>query len=420
MPCDQRAMRSIQFVVARIERSEIRDIMPRFSDGAVVLAGRTRMSLRSIRATGLCLAMGDSYAKIKVAAVQAASVFLNREASTEKACRLIREAGRNGARVIGFPEGFIPAHPVWYHHHAATGALANRLATELFKNAVEIPGPEIASFSAAARYAQAYVVLGVCEKLPHTTGTMFNTQVYFGPDGSLIGKHQKIMPTVGERLVHTGGFGDTFGAFHTEFGPMSGLICGENSNPLAVFALTAEGTRIHVMSWPNHFPTSGDPMRIRVAIDSQAFAQVSKAFVISACGTVDDDMIRKLKFAPEQETIVRSEAHCGGSVIVAPDLRIIAGPMGGEEGILYADCDLETCVKMKLRHDFAGHYNRPDIFQLHINRAAPHLYRVHNEAARALPGSTADALAEPMKRLVTPDTVPTDNDARAEKPTRED
>ena len=94
---------------------------------------------------------------------------------------------------------------------------------------------------------------------------MFNTQVYLAPDGRLIGKHQKIMPTVGERLVHMGGFGDTFGAFPTEFGPMSGLICGENSNPLAVFALTAEGTRIHVMSWPNHFPTSGDPLRNRVA-----------------------------------------------------------------------------------------------------------------------------------------------------------
>ena len=86
--------------------------------------------------------MGDAYGVVKVAAVQAASVFLDREGSTEKACRLIREAGRNGARVIGFPEGFIPAHPVWYHHHAATGALSNRLATELFKNAVEIPGPE--------------------------------------------------------------------------------------------------------------------------------------------------------------------------------------------------------------------------------------------------------------------------------------
>src|SRR3977135_4759212 len=97
--------------------------------------------------------MGDSYPAVKVAPVQAASVFLDREGSTQKACRLIREAGRNGARVIGFPEGFIPAHPVWYHHHAATGALSNRLATEMFKNAVEIPGPETSALSAAAPHA---------------------------------------------------------------------------------------------------------------------------------------------------------------------------------------------------------------------------------------------------------------------------
>ena len=336
--------------------------------------------------------MGDQYPVVKVAAVQAASVFLDREGSTEKACRLIREAGANGAQLIAFPESFIPAHPIWYHHHPATGTLANRFAVELFKNAVEIPGPEIAALAAAAADARAYVVIGVCEKLPKTLGTLFNTQVWFGPDGTLLGKHQKIMPTVGERLVHTGGFGDTFGAVQTRFGPVSGLICGENSNPLAIFALTAEHTRIHVMSWPNHFPTSGDPLRNRVAIDSQAFAQMSKAWVISACGTVDEDTIRKLEVGPEGEKFLRSADCCGGSLIVSPYSRIVAGPMGAEEGILYADCNLEAGINMKLRHDFAGHYNRPDIFQLHVNREVPQLYTVH-----ATP--TAGALEAPKTGL---------------------
>jgi nitrilase len=346
--------------------------------------------------------MGDAYAVVKVAAVQAASVFLDREGSTAKACRLIREAGANGARVIGFPEGFIPAHPVWYHHHAATAAVSNRLATELFKNSVEIPGAETAALCAAAHDANAYVVVGVCEKMPNTIGTMFNTQLYIGPDGALIGKHQKIMPTVGERLVHMGGFGDTFGAFQTEFGPMSGLICGENSNPLAVFALTAEGTRIHVMSWPNHFPVSGDPLRNRVTIDAQSFAQMSKAFVIAACGTVDEQMIEMLGVGPEGEEFLRDPDCCGGSVIVAPNNRVIAGPMGSEEGILYAECDLETGIQMKLRHDFAGHYNRPDIFHLHINRAAPQLYSVHNEGDPALTAARKAALASGAYGLLSP------------------
>ena len=356
--------------------------------------------------------MGDVYGVVKVAAVQAASVFLDREGSTEKARRLIREAGANGARVIGFPEGFIPAHPVWYHHHAATSAIANRLATELFKNSVEIPGPETAALCAAARDASAYVVVGVCEKIPNTIGTMFNTQLYIGPDGTLIGKHQKIMPTVGERLVHMGGFGDTFGAFQTEFGPMSGLICGENSNPLAVFALTAEGTRIHVMSWPNHFPVSGDPLRNRVTIDAQSFAQMSKAFVIAACGTVDERMIEMLAAGPEGEKFLRDPDCCGGSVIVAPNNRVIAGPLGAEEGILYADCNLDIGIQMKLRHDFAGHYNRPDIFHLQINRAAPQLYSVHNESDPALIAARKAALAQGAYGLLAaPDGMPDQSEA---------
>ena len=344
--------------------------------------------------------MGDKFPTVKVAAVQAASVFLDREGSTAKACRLIREAGANGARVIGFPEGFIPAHPVWYHHHPATSAISNRLATELFKNSVEIPGPEIEQLRAAARDAGAYVVMGVCEKIPNTIGTMFNTQVFIGPDGRLLGKHQKLMPTVGERLVHMGGFGDTLAAVQTEFGPMTGLICGENSNPLAIFAMTAEGTRIHVMSWPNHFPTSGDPMRNRVSVDSQAFAQMSKAWVISACGTVDEDMIRKLEVGPESEKLLRNPDCCGGSIIVSPGSRVVAGPMGAEEGILYAECDLELGVLTKLRHDFVGHYNRPDIFQLQVNRAAPSIYTVRGtQQWAALPGAPEPEVLQLGRRI---------------------
>jgi nitrilase len=350
--------------------------------------------------------MGDNNPVVKVAAVQAASVFLDREGSVEKACRLIREAGQNGVQLIAFPEGFIPAHPVWYHHHPATSAISNKLAVELFKNSVEIPGPQTAALCDAARDVHAYVVIGVCEKRPNTFGTMYNTQLWIGPDGKLLGKHQKIMPTVGERLVHTGGYGDTFGAFQTEFGPASGLICGENSNPLAIFALTAEGTRIHVMSWPNHFPTSADPMRERVANDSKAFAQMSKAFVVSACGTVDEDMIKKLELSPEGEDHLRNPDVCGGSMVVSPGRHILAGPLGPEEGIIYAECNLEVGIKMKLRHDFAGHYNRADIFQLHLNRSVPHLYTAdEREPFHAASETTSAASTQP------------ENDAQDENPT---
>jgi aliphatic nitrilase len=110
---------------------------------------------------------------------------------------------------------------------------------------------------------------------------------------------------------------------------------------------------------------------------------MSKAFVISACGTVDEDMIRKLEVGAEGEKFLRDPNSCGGSVIVAPNSRILAGPMGPEEGILYAECNLELGVLTKLRHDFAGHYNRPDIFQLQINRSAPHIYTVQGTREHA-------------------------------------
>jgi len=339
--------------------------------------------------------MGDEYPTIKAAAVQAASAFLDRERSTDKACELIREAGANGARIVGFPEGFIPAHPVWFHFHPGTGRIGTELSVELFKHAVEIPGPEIERLCAAAREADLYAVVGVCEKRPNTIGTLHNSQVFIGPDGTYLGKHQKLMPTVGERLVHAGGHGDTLAAFQTDFGPATGLICGENSNPLAVFTMTAQHSRVHVMSWPNHFPTVGAPLRDRVRIDSQAFAQMTKAFVISACGTVDEGMIARLSLSPADEEVLRDPQFCGGSMIVAPDSTVIAGPMGPEEGILYADLDLEIGVKMKLRHDFAGHYNRPDVFQLHLNGAAPQLFEVEGGTSTpAFPGSGQQQLLD--------------------------
>ena len=119
------------------------------------------------------------------------SGFLDKDQSTSKACKLIREAGSNGAKLIVFPEGFIPTHPVWYHFHAGTGSIATKLSMELFKNSVTIPGPEVNELCKAARDAKAYVVMGVCEKLSNTIGTMYNTQIFIGPDGRYLGKHQK-------------------------------------------------------------------------------------------------------------------------------------------------------------------------------------------------------------------------------------
>lgn len=321
--------------------------------------------------------MADTYPIVRVAAVQASSVFLDRDATTEKACRLIREAGAAGARFIVFPEGFIPAHPLWYHHHVATSPKAMQMAGDLFRNSVEVPSSTTEALARAAKDANATVVMGVCEKRHDTMGTMYNTQVFFGPDGTLLGKHQKIMPTVGERIVHTGGCGDTFGAVRTDFGPMSALICGENTNPLAIFALAAENTRIHAMSWPPYIGPQAVPLRNVVEIKSKAFAMMAGAFVVSACGALDDQTLTVLELNAEHAERLRNPLFAGGSMIVAPNGNVISEAQGSEECIIYGDCDLSLIIHIKMQQDLVGHYNRSDIFQLHLNRTAPQIYATY-------------------------------------------
>jgi nitrilase len=334
--------------------------------------------------------MGDVYAKIRLAAVQAAPVWLDREATVEKACALIREAGAAGAKVIGFPEGFIPGHPLWYHFHPATTKESLRLATELFKNAVEIPSLATDALCEAARQAGAYVVMGLCEKRPGTYGTLYNSQLFIGPDGRILGKHQKLTPTVGERLVHTGGHGDTLRAFDTPYGKLSALVCGENSNPLAVFALIAQETAIHVASWPSLPGRTSLPRSERGVITGRSFAFMSKAFVINACGTVSEEMRKVFAYTAEDREFLADPELSGGSTIIGPDTKVLAGPMGPEEGILYADVNLEDCVLAKVKHDFAGHYNRADVFTLVLNDRAPEIFQRNVKADRnPLPADAA-------------------------------
>lgn len=318
----------------------------------------------------------DDHPTIRVAAVQAASAFLDRERSTEKACRLIRECGENGADLVAFPEGFLPGHPTWFHFHTASSRFGNELSSRLFHESVEVPGPQISAVADAARQAGVYVVLGVCERVRGTDGTLFNSQVYLGPDGALIGKHRKLTPTAGERLVHAVGHGDTFGTFGTSFGPMSSLVCGENTNPLAVFALSAEHTRVHVMSWPPHLAPVSRPMADRVAVATQAFATMAKCFVVSACSVVDDELIEAVRPDADSMVFLRDPAMSGGSMVAGPSGSVVAGPLPAGEGILYADIDLDATVSAKVRADYAGHYNRPDVFQLRVHRDSPRLYEV--------------------------------------------
>ncbi|MBN1226592.1 MAG: carbon-nitrogen hydrolase family protein [Deltaproteobacteria bacterium] len=314
--------------------------------------------------------MGDSMRKMKLAAVQSSSVFLNREASIEKACRLIREAGANGADLVALPEGFIPTHPVWFHFLASTSIKGLELSRELFNNSVEIPSAATDALCQACREAGTIAVVGLCEKLPNKRGNMYNTQLFIDQNGKILGKHQKIMPTLGERIVHTGGHGNTMKAFPTSFGNISGLLCGENSNPLAAFALAAMYPVVHIAAWPSHF-CHGVWMQDSITAASTGLAYMLKGFVINSVGVVTDEHIDIYAVTDEDRKYLEKARDTGASSIVGPMGTIIAGPLPAGEGILYANVDLNNLVIPKILTDYAGDYNRFDVFSLNVNVDTP-------------------------------------------------
>lgn len=318
--------------------------------------------------------MSDEFRKLKLAAVQAAPVFLNKQATIDKACDLISEAAANGADVLGFPENFVPGYPLWYFYEVATSKRCLDLSVELFKHSMEIPGPEFERICQAAAKSKIFVVFAITERRPNTTGTLYNTQLFIDKNGQLVGKHQKLFPTVTERLVHAAGSANTQGVVATEFGPMSGLICGENSNPFAVALLTAQYTRLHVACWPPHFVPATKvqsgymPMPEASLVATRNFAYMTKSYVISSCGVVSPEMIDLIAVSDSDRQFMVDPTHTGGSAIIAPSGQIIAGPMKGpHEGIVYAEADLENTARMRTIHDFGGHYNRPDVFRLLYN-----------------------------------------------------
>jgi aliphatic nitrilase len=310
--------------------------------------------------------VGDVFPTVRLAAVQAAPVLLDREATVDKACRLILEAGANGANVVGFPEGFIPAHPVWFHFHPATSPAAMNFSRALFANAVVVGSRATDALCDAARAADVHVVIGICEKERSSMGTMYNSLLAIGRTGDILGVRRKIVPTVGERIVHTAGAGDSVRIFDTEFGAISGLMCGENSNPLLTYSMSALGAKVHVASWPSFFNRAVD-MQTIADIACRAIAYQNSAYVISSVGAIDDAMRERLPATDDDRRHLAEVASRGGTAIYAPGGAHLTGPLPGGEAIAYADAELSGIVPRKIIHDYAGDYNRFDIFQLVVN-----------------------------------------------------
>jgi len=312
---------------------------------------------------------------VRLGAVQAAPVWLDRQGTLQKVCALIEEAGDLGIKILGFPENFVPGHPAWYYFMPASARGSRDRAVRLFQEAVEITDAQLAPVSRAAKAAGVTVILGVTEKMPDTTGTMYNTQVVIDANGAIIGKHQKLVATVTERLVHGPGAADTQRTFLTEAGRISALICGENSNPFAQARIVTDYCCVHVASWPGQFsPTMPGGVRENSLLVCRGLAYTCGTFVISSCAINTQEMIADLATNEDDRRFLEDPQTAGGSCVIDPFGKVLAGPLpGDQEGIVYADADFTDCIRSRMVHDFAGHYNRPDVYQLRVNRQQPRL-----------------------------------------------
>jgi nitrilase len=298
-------------------------------------------------------AMGE----VTVAAVQATPVFLDRDATVRVVADRTKEAGEQGAKLIVFPETFVPTYPDWVWRSPAWDGPFEELTARLVEQSVDVPGPATDAIGRAARSAKAYVSVGVNERV--ASGTIFNAQLMFSPTGELIGKHRKLMPTGGERLVWGMGDGSDLEIYRTPFGAVGGLICWENFMPLARTAMYAKGVEIWTApTWDN-----GENWVATL----RHIAREGRVFVIGATillrgSDVPDDLPGRDLWGGDDDW-----SNDGWSAIVDPDGQLIAGPLVGEEGILYAAVDTDRLRSERYKFDPVGHYARPDVFTLTVN-----------------------------------------------------
>ena len=302
---------------------------------------------------------------VSVAAVQAAYVLMDREATLAKVESLMADPAVRAADLVVFPEAFVPGTPIWIDSRPIWNGDEQWFAM-LADQAVVVPSETTARLGAAARKANAYLVIGVDEREP-SGSTIYNTLLYFDPQGNLLGKHRKLMPTGSERTVWGMGDGSTLDTYPTPFGRLGGLICWENYMPLARFYLYSQGVDVWVA--PTLAPGDG------WIATMQHIAREGRCFVIGANPCVRVDQIpadfpdRERVWPPDLDNPEWVEP--GNTVIVDPDGGILAGPARHEETILVAELDLARVHSGRRKFDPVGHYNRPDVFRLSVD-TAPH------------------------------------------------
>jgi len=297
---------------------------------------------------------------IKVAAAQLSPEFLNKSKTITKACNAIAEAGKKGCKLIVFPEAFISGYPDWvWLIPNSKGADLNDLYIKLVENAVSVPDDSTSKLCKAAKSANINVVIGMHERNSETSSaSLYNSLLYISDEGEIIGKHRKLIPTGGERLIWAQGDGSTLKSYDTSAGKTGGLICWENFMPLARNAMYESGVQVLAAPTWDKSPNW--------LLSMQHNAREGGVFIISCCMAlkVNDipDEYEFKKLYPEG----REWINTGNSCIVAPNGKIIAGPLEAKEGILYADINLNDIIAAKRMFDAVGHYARPDVFDFKV------------------------------------------------------
>ncbi len=295
----------------------------------------------------------------RVAAIQAAPVFLNREATIEKGCALIAEAAAAGVKLAVFPETWIAGYPVWTNVDSKWNyGPSKKLYGQLYRNAVDVPGPAVDRLCDAARRHSVTVVMGINER--SHTGTVYNSMLFIDSDGSLLGIHRKLVPTYHERMVWGRGDGSTLSVFDSSVGRLGGLVCWEHWMPLARYTLYAQGEQVHAAVWPSAPETFLLSCRA-MAFEGRLFVVAAASYLTKAMLPADFPLAKEMDVFPEQLCL-------GGSAVIGPDGRFMAGPVYECETMVCADIDLDRIAEEKELLDVAGHYARPDVFSLTVNR----------------------------------------------------
>jgi len=315
---------------------------------------------------------GDSFPSFRAAAVQAASCFLDREATLAKLESLVAEAARGGAALVVFPESFVPAFPLWNLVLAPVDQ--HPFFRALYEQAVVVPGPHTERLAACARREGVHLSVGVTERSPVSMGGLYNTNLLFGPGGELLQRHRKLVPTWAEKLTWAPGDASQLRPVETELGRIGTLICGENTNPLARYALLAQGEQVHVSTYPPAWPSrrrgEGRNYDLTRAIEIRAAAHAfeGKVFNIVAAGALDRAAVEAIARVDPSVEEIFAGAPPPVSMVLDPSGELCSKRLEGEEGIVYADVDVAESIEAKQIHDIVGQYQRFDLFSLRVDQ----------------------------------------------------